>query len=43
VPAPQPTLGLTHVPLWTSGDTVALRARQRGQCSMRMNDAWILI
>jgi len=26
-----------------SGETVALRARQRGQCSMRMNDAWILI
>jgi hypothetical protein len=31
--------GLTHVPLCTSGDTVALRAKQRGQCSIRMNDA----
>jgi hypothetical protein len=25
------------------GTTVALRARQRGQLSMRMNAAWILI
>ena len=35
--------GLILVGLRSSGETLALRARQRGQFSIRMNDAWILI